>query len=59
MMDATKPDTVEAAIYMATQGEQAGKYVATCAKDECGYTGKSSYCYIFEDEPYRYPWKCL
>jgi hypothetical protein len=42
MMDATKPAYVEAAIYMALRGEQAGQYVATCAKDECGYAGDST-----------------
>jgi hypothetical protein len=40
MMDITKPAFIEAAIYIATTGEQAGKYVATCAKNECGYAGK-------------------
>jgi hypothetical protein len=41
MLDANKPDFIKAAIYMASAGEwQAGKYVATCAKDECGYSGE-------------------
>jgi hypothetical protein len=39
-MDANKPDFVEAAMYMATQGAQTGQYVATCANDQCGYFGK-------------------
>jgi len=42
MVDETNPDFVEAAIYMASDGGQAGKYIATCAKDECGYYGRSS-----------------
>ncbi|KIM86990.1 hypothetical protein PILCRDRAFT_4230 [Piloderma croceum F 1598] len=37
MMDTTKPDYIEAAIYKASTGEQAGRYVASCAKDACGY----------------------
>jgi hypothetical protein len=47
MMDPTTPDFVEAAIYMASDGDNAGQYagqyVATCAKDECGYFGESVY----------------
>ena len=46
MMDAMKPDFVEAAIYMASDGDNAGKYVATCAKDECGYFGELIYLNI-------------
>lgn len=42
MMDTAKPDFMEAAIYKACQGREAGQYVATCAKDECGYVGESS-----------------
>jgi len=52
MMDATKPDFVEAAIYMASEGEQAGKYVATCVKNKCDYAGQSSYFCVFEAEPH-------
>ena len=37
LMDATKPNFVEAAVYMATDGEEAGQFVARCANDECGY----------------------
>jgi hypothetical protein len=59
MMNTNKPDFIKAAIYIASEGEQAGKYVATCAKDKCDYTGKSSYCYVFEDELCQYPKKCL
>jgi hypothetical protein len=40
MMDVTKPNVVEAAIYIASQGEQVGQYVASCAKEECGYFGQ-------------------
>jgi hypothetical protein len=43
MVDAKKPNFVEAAIYMASDGEHAGHFVATCAKDECGYFGTLSY----------------
>jgi hypothetical protein len=42
MMDVSEPDFVKAAVCMATDSEQAGKYVATCAKDVCGYCGKPS-----------------
>jgi hypothetical protein len=42
-MDITKPSFVEAAIYIAPEGEYAGKYVAGCAKDECGYIGEFPY----------------
>jgi hypothetical protein len=31
---------VEAAIYEAPTGRYAGKFVARCANDECGYLGK-------------------
>jgi hypothetical protein len=40
-IDATKPDFVESAIYVASNGDWEGQYVATCAKDLCGYYGKS------------------
>jgi len=43
MMDRTKPDYIEAAIYIASEGEQAGQYVASCAKNLCGYTGESRF----------------
>jgi hypothetical protein len=43
MMDAMKPDFIEAAIYIASEGEQAGQYVATCAKNLCGYACKSDF----------------
>lgn len=42
MMDAARPDFIEAAIYKARKGREAGQYVATCAKDECGYIGASN-----------------
>jgi hypothetical protein len=41
MMDTTKPDFIKAAIYIAFEGEQAGQYIASCAKNLCGYTGES------------------
>jgi hypothetical protein len=44
-MDVTKPNFVEAAIDMATDGEEAGQFVARCAKDECGYFCQSMYAY--------------
>ncbi|KIM80674.1 hypothetical protein PILCRDRAFT_89605 [Piloderma croceum F 1598] len=37
MLDANKPDFIEAAIYKASDGEHRGHFVATCAKDDCGY----------------------
>jgi hypothetical protein len=33
---------VESAMYVATIGPLAGQYVAGCAKEKCGYLGKSS-----------------
>jgi hypothetical protein len=42
MMDAARADFIEAAIYKARKGREAGQYVATCAKDECGYMGASN-----------------
>lgn len=42
-MDITKPSFVEAAIYIPPEGEYAGKYIAGCAKDECGYIGEFRY----------------
>jgi hypothetical protein len=41
MMDVSKPDFVESAIYMTSDGDREGQYVAACAKDLCGYSGKS------------------
>jgi hypothetical protein len=45
-MDIMKPSFVEAAIYIASGGEYAGKYIAACAKDECGYVGESHLCTV-------------
>ena len=58
MMDTAKPDYIEAAIYIIADGEQAGRYVATCAKNECGYAGKSHYSFLTEGGPHSSPWKC-
>ena len=44
MLDASAPDFVEAVIDMDPSGKHAGQYVAACAKDRCGYLGKSSQC---------------
>jgi hypothetical protein len=41
MIDTNKPDYIEAAIYKASTGEQAGRYIASCVKDACGYFGKT------------------
>lgn len=41
LADDKAPDFVEAAIYMATDGPHSGKWIATCAKGECRYLGKS------------------
>lgn len=38
-----QPDFVEAAIYLAPTGPNAGYYVASCARDECGYLGELWY----------------
>jgi hypothetical protein len=40
MAETTQPDFVEAPIYMALVGPCAGEYVASCARDRCGYFGK-------------------
>ena len=42
LMDKSKPDIVEAATYMVSEGDQGGQYVAVCAKDECSYFSKSN-----------------
>lgn len=34
------PDFVESAMYFATTGSHAGLYVASCAKNKCGYLGE-------------------
>src|ERR1700676_1486706 len=39
MTDASKPDFIKSAIYVASGGDWEGQYVATCAKDLCGYCG--------------------
>jgi hypothetical protein len=41
MIDMSKPDFIESAIYIASNGEQAGQFVAACAKGKCGYFGES------------------
>jgi len=41
MMHVNGPDIVESAIRVSTTGPFAGEYVAMCARDECGYLGKS------------------
>lgn len=40
MIDINQPDFVEAAMYMPSTGPFAGQYIATCARDQCGYFGK-------------------
>jgi hypothetical protein len=35
------PDFVESAVYVATIGQFAGEYVASCAKGDCSYFGKT------------------
>lgn len=41
MLDVNLPDFVEAAIYEVPAGERyAGQWVASCARDRCGYFGK-------------------
>jgi hypothetical protein len=58
MVDANKPDFIEAAIYKASVSEQAGQYVATCVKDECGYYGEQLsgfmlFCFTYVQCPWR------
>ena len=43
LINPTGPDFVEAAIYLATSGTYVGQYVASCAKDNCGYLGEFHY----------------
>jgi hypothetical protein len=40
MIDTNQPDFVEAAMYMPATGPFAGQYIATCARDKCGYLSK-------------------
>ena len=40
LMDLGGPAFVEAAIYMVRKGPLAGQYIASCARDVCGYIGK-------------------
>jgi hypothetical protein len=40
LKDHSMPDFVEAAIYSISKGPLAGKYVASCAEDKCGYFGE-------------------
>jgi hypothetical protein len=40
MTDPNQPDFVEAAIYVVTAGPFSGQYVASCARDQCGYFGE-------------------
>jgi hypothetical protein len=40
MIEETDPDFLEAAIYPVPVGPLAGTYVASCARDRCGYMGK-------------------
>ena len=53
LKDAEQPAFTEAAIYIAVTQDMAGEYVASCAKDRCGYHGKSMskpegiYAYIY------------
>lgn len=46
LAEETQPDYVEAPIYMASLGESAGQYVASCARDRCGYFGESMRYYF-------------
>ena len=45
MKDNSMPDFVEAAIYSISKGPLAGKYVASCAQDKCGYFGEACSTY--------------
>ena len=40
LADENEADFVEAAVYRATSGPLAGQYVASCARELCGYFGK-------------------
>lgn len=40
LMDEHKPDFVEAAIFVATEGPLIGEYIAACAKGSCSYIGE-------------------
>jgi len=41
MVEENGPDFMEAAIYKPVTGLFAGDYVTSCARDRCGYFGKS------------------
>jgi hypothetical protein len=41
MIDGNGPDYVESAIYEVSLGLFRGEYVASCARERCGYVGKS------------------
>jgi len=45
---------VEAALHLATDGRLAGRYVAICAKEACGYIGKSYRCGFEDSLAYKY-----
>jgi hypothetical protein len=40
MVEATNPDFIESAMYIASVGPFTGMYLASCARDRCGYMGK-------------------
>jgi hypothetical protein len=40
LKDSTQPAFTEAAVFMVTKGRFAGKYVASCVQESCGYFGK-------------------
>jgi hypothetical protein len=41
LKDKSMPDFVEAAIYCISKGPLAGKHVASCAQNNCGYFGEA------------------
>lgn len=43
-------DFVEAAMYFTTTGSHAGQYIASCAKDQCGYLGDFQSYVLFDIE---------
>jgi hypothetical protein len=39
---------MEAAMFIKTKGPFSGKYIARCAKEECGYFGQSLFTHLVQ-----------
>jgi hypothetical protein len=58
MAEGNVQDYVEAAIYQATSGPFSGEYVASCARDRCGYFGGSFLAFEFHDVIHNLKFQC-